>query len=47
MISLADPEDSELRAAFEEFSREKNGSGLSVTEQLDRLNIQFPNLDIK
>lgn len=44
---ISDPADSELRAAFEEFSREKNGSGLSATEQLDRLSIQFPQLDIK
>jgi len=44
---IPDPMDSKLWAAFEEFSQEKNGSGLSATEQLDRLSIQFPRLDIK
>jgi hypothetical protein len=41
------PPDSELRAAFEQFSREKNGSGLSGNEQLIRLNELFPELDIR
>jgi hypothetical protein len=36
---ISDPADSELQAAFEEFSQEKNGSSLNATKQLDRLNI--------
>jgi len=36
---ISDPADSELRAAFEEFSQEKNESSLNATKQLDRLNI--------
>lgn len=44
---IPDPADSELWAAFDQFSQEKNGSGLSAAEQLDRLNAQFPLLDIK
>jgi hypothetical protein len=42
-----DPPDDELRAAFEQFSREKNGSGLNGNEQLIRLNNLFPELDIR
>jgi hypothetical protein len=45
--AFPDPPDNELRAAFEQFSREKNGSGLSGNEQLIRLNKQFPELDIR
>jgi len=46
-MPFQDPPDNELRAAFEQFSREKNGSGLSGNEQLVRLNEQFPELDIR
>jgi hypothetical protein len=45
--AFQDPPDDELRAAFEQFSREKSGSGLSGDEQLIRLNTQFPELDIR
>lgn len=45
--AFQDPPDDELRAAFEQFSREKNGSGLSGNEQLIRLNNQFPDLNIR
>jgi hypothetical protein len=47
MRCTPDPPDDELIAAFEQFGREKNGSGLSADEQLSRLNVQFPRLDIK
>lgn len=47
ILRLSDPPDEELRAAFEQYGREKNGSGLSADEQLSRLNDQFPMLDIK
>ena len=45
--TFPDPPDNELRAAFEQFSREKNGTGLSGDEQLIRLNKQFPELNIR
>ncbi|KAH7929145.1 hypothetical protein BV22DRAFT_1029764 [Leucogyrophana mollusca] len=40
------PPDDELRAAFAQYSRENNGSGLSADDQMARLNKEF-NLDIK
>lgn len=47
ILCISDPPDEELRAAFEQFSREKSGSGLSANEQLMRLNGQFPELNIQ
>jgi hypothetical protein len=47
VVCIPDPPDSELQAAFEQFSREKSGSGLSAAEQLVRLNVWFPQLNIK
>jgi hypothetical protein len=47
ILCISDPPDEELRAAFEQFSREKSGSGLSANEQLMRLNEQFPELNIQ
>ena len=44
--AFQDPPDDELQAAFEQFSREKNGSGLSGDEQLTRLSALFPGFTI-
>jgi hypothetical protein len=44
---ILDPSDDELRVAFTQYGREKNGSGLSAVEQLARLNAEFPLLNIK
>jgi len=45
--TAVDPTDDEFRAAFLRYAREKNGSGLSAVEQLDRLNAEFPLLNMK
>ena len=44
---IIDPSDDELHAAFQQYGCEKNGSGLSIDEQLARLGLDFPQLDIK
>lgn len=40
-----DPTKVELQAAFQQYGREKNGSGLSTKEQLVRIKLEF-GLDI-
>lgn len=43
----SDPDDESLRAAFEQYAKEKNGSGLNTAEQLARLKLEFPKMNIK
>jgi hypothetical protein len=47
ILCISDPPDDKLQAAFEQFGREKSGSGLSANEQLMRLYEQFPELNIQ
>lgn len=47
LSTSVDPSDDEFRVAFQQYGREKNGSGLSAAEQLARLSAEFPQLDIK
>jgi hypothetical protein len=47
LTKATDPSDDELRAAFKQYGREKNGTGLNASEQLERLGRDFPGLDIK
>ena len=47
LTKTTDPPDDELRAAFEQYGREKNGTGLNASEQLARLNRDFPGINIK
>ena len=51
MISHActwsDPDDKSLQAAFEQYAKEKNGSGLNTAEQLARLKLEYPKMNIK
>ena len=46
-VYILDPSDDQLREAFTQYGREKNGSGLSAVEQLARLNAEFPLFNIK
>jgi hypothetical protein len=41
MTRVIDPDDDTLRCAFQQYSREKNGSGLNANEQLARLEKEF------
>jgi hypothetical protein len=47
IMHTIDPSDDEFREAFAQYGREKNGSGLSAVEQLARLNVEFPRLNIQ
>lgn len=43
----SDPPDEDLLAAFQQYSREKNGSGLNAEEQLARLKVAYPAMHLK